>query len=172
MDPSVSSSSSSVSAADQVVRRAAVIARHLWDSAGGMPSASPLLVSAACLHYSPPEVSEKAAFDSREMRRLMDGHDLEARDWLFRLMEESLLFCPRRRGGEKVFVAPDYNQTKEQQQEATMRRIEYLLDRGVFEGWLTGRGPEAEMRKFAFFECVGIYDHSLAIKLGVHFFLW
>ncbi|KAK1286389.1 Acyl-coenzyme A oxidase 3, peroxisomal [Acorus calamus] len=28
------------------------------------------------------------------------------------------------------------------------------------------------MRKFATFECIGIYDHSLAVKLGVHFFLW
>ncbi|KAG1334969.1 acyl-coenzyme A oxidase 3, peroxisomal [Cocos nucifera] len=169
MDPSASSSSF---AADQVARRAAVIARHLRDATGGTPYASSLLVPAACLHYSPPEASEKASFDSREMRRLMDGHDVEARDWLFRVMEESLLFCPRRRGGEKVFVAPDYNQTKEQQREATMRRIDYLLGRGVFDGWLTGRGPEAEMKRFAFFECLGIYDHSLAIKLGVHFFLW
>lgn len=53
-----------------------------------------------------------------------------------------------------------------------MKRIGYLLNRGVFTGWLTERGLEAEMRKFAFFEVIGIYDHSLAVKLGVHFFLW
>lgn len=53
-----------------------------------------------------------------------------------------------------------------------MKRIGYLLDRGVFRGWLTDRGLEAEKRKFAFFEVIGIYDHSLAVKLGVHFFLW
>lgn len=53
-----------------------------------------------------------------------------------------------------------------------MRRIEYLQDKGVYQGWLTETGPEAELRRFAFYEVIGIYDHSLAVKLGVHFFLW
>lgn len=53
-----------------------------------------------------------------------------------------------------------------------MKRIEYLLDNGVFKGWLTDNGIEAVWRKFALFEAIGIYDHSLAIKLGVHFHLW
>ncbi|WOL12440.1 acyl-coenzyme A oxidase 3, peroxisomal [Canna indica] len=156
-----------------VARRTAIIAGHLRrpspSSASGL--AAPLQ-PAACIHYTPPELSEKSpAFDPVSLRRVLDGHDLEARDWLFRVMEESPLFCPRRRG-DRTFVAPDYNQSKEQQREVTMRRIEYLLRRGVFEGWLTGSGPEAEMRKLAFLECIGIYDHSLGIKLGVHFFLW
>lgn len=69
-------------------------------------------------------------------------------------------------------MGPDYNQTKEQQREATMRRIEFLTKSGVFEGWLTGRGEEIELRKIAVNEVLGVYDHSLAIKLGVHFFLW
>lgn len=101
----------------------------------------------------------------------MDGHNLEERDWLFGLMMQSNLFCPRKSGG-RVFVSPDYNQSMEQQREMTMKRINYLLDRGVFKGWLTGERAEAEMRKFAGFEALGIYDHSLTIKLGVHFFLW
>lgn len=53
-----------------------------------------------------------------------------------------------------------------------MRRIEYLRDRGVFKGWLTGEGEEIELRKMAMNEVIAIYDHSLAIKLGVHVFLW
>lgn len=60
----------------------------------------------------------------------------------------------------------------EQQREMTMKRILYLLEKGVFQGWLTERNPDAELRKFALLEVVGIFDHSLAIKLGVHFFLW
>lgn len=56
--------------------------------------------------------------------------------------------------------------------EITMRRIEYLRDCGVFKGWLTGEGEEAEMRKMALNEVLAIYDHSLAIKLGAHFILW
>ncbi|KAM2039938.1 hypothetical protein ACFX1X_013677 [Malus domestica] len=41
--------------------------------------------------------------------------------------------------------------------------------------WRTGRqvGPlHFSTPKFTFFEVIGIFDHSLAIKLGVHFFLW
>lgn len=106
------------------------------------------------------------------MRKLSDGHHVADRDWLFGLMTQSKLFCPRERGAGRVFVGPDYNQSMEQQREMTLRRIEYLLGRGVFEGWLTGKGPEAEFRKLAFLEVLGIFDHSLAIKLGVHFFLW
>lgn len=101
----------------------------------------------------------------------MDGHNLGDRDWLFNLMLQSNLFNPKSRGG-KVFVAPDYNQSMEQQREMTMKRVQYLLDHGVFEGWLTGKGFEAEMRKLALLEVIEIFDHSLAIKIGVHFFLW
>lgn len=101
----------------------------------------------------------------------MDGHNLEDRDWLFNLMRQSKLFNPKLRGG-KVFVAPDYNQSMEQQREVTMRRIQYLLDHGVFAGWLTGKGFDSEMRKLALLEVLEIFDHSLAIKIGVHFFLW
>ncbi|KAJ8471506.1 hypothetical protein OPV22_025849 [Ensete ventricosum] len=145
-------------------RHVAIIAGHLNCPS---PSAVAPLALAACLHYDPPELSEKPpAFDLATLRRVLDGHDLAARDWLFRLMEESPLFCPRGRG-DRTFVVPDYNQTKEQQRAVTMRRIEYLLHRRVFEGWVTGSGPEAELRKLAFFECIAIYDHSLSIKLGV-----
>lgn len=101
----------------------------------------------------------------------MDGHNLEDRDWLFNLMLQSKLFNPKLRGG-KVFVAPDYNQSMEQQREVTMKRIQYLLDHGVFAGWLTGKGFESEMRKLALLEVIEIFDHSLSIKIGVHFFLW
>ncbi|KAM1655211.1 hypothetical protein ACFX13_007539 [Malus domestica] len=60
----------------------------------------------------------------------------------------------------------------EQQRQITIKRIAYLLDRGIFKGWLTDKGVDAELRKFAFFEVIRIFDHSLAVKLGVHFFLW
>ncbi|KAH0778343.1 hypothetical protein KY290_004770 [Solanum tuberosum] len=53
-----------------------------------------------------------------------------------------------------------------------MKRIGYLLEHGVFKKWLTGKGPEDELRKLGLLDCLGIYDHSLAIKVGVHFFLW
>ncbi|KAG8075732.1 hypothetical protein GUJ93_ZPchr0006g42317 [Zizania palustris] len=152
-------------------RRAAAIARHL---AGLSPraAAAPVVERSACLSYTPPDSAEPApAFSTLELRALLDGHHLRERDWVFGAMEESPLFCPRRRGG-KVFVSPDYNEGKEGQREATMRRVGHLARRGVFRGWLTDPGAEAELRKLALLECLGIYDHSLAIKIGVHFFLW
>ena len=73
--------------------------------------------------YAPPESAENApAFRPTELRALLDGHHLMERDWVFHVMEESQLFCPRQRGGgSRVFVAPDYNDGKEAQREATMR---------------------------------------------------
>ncbi|KAK6134299.1 hypothetical protein DH2020_031922 [Rehmannia glutinosa] len=105
------------------------------------------------------------SFDVTSMRKLMDGHNLEDRDWLFNLMIQSNLFNPKLRGG-KVFVVPDYNQSMEQQREMTMKRIQYLLDHGVFQGWLTGKGFEDEMRKLALLEVIEIFDHSLLSRLA------
>ncbi|EEF37282.1 acyl-CoA oxidase, putative [Ricinus communis] len=105
------------------------------------------------------------------MRKLLDMHNIEDRDWLFGLMRQSKVFNPVEKGG-RVYAVPDYNQSTEQQREMTMKRIGYMLERGVFNGWLTGKGLESEMKKFAFLEVTGIFDHSLSVKLGVHFFLW
>lgn len=71
-----------------------------------------------------------------------------------------------------MFISPDYNQSMELQREMAMRRIGYLLLRGVFYGWLTGKCVEAEMRKFALLEVVGMFDRSLAIQLSAQFFAW
>ncbi|XP_042518311.1 acyl-coenzyme A oxidase 3, peroxisomal-like [Macadamia integrifolia] len=160
--------SPSSSMTDRVSWRASVLSRHLQPP---MDSPFQSLESNICLQYSPPELSEKFEFDVREMRRLMDGHNFEDRDWLFGLMMQSDLFCRRNSGG-KILVSPDYNQSMEQQREMTMKRIAHLLDRGVFKGFWTARSLEGEWRKLALFEVLAIYDHSLATKLGVHLNLW
>ncbi|KAL8461163.1 hypothetical protein ACS0TY_032587 [Phlomoides rotata] len=155
---------------EKVNFRTQILTRHLQDH-NRIPITAPIS-SSPCLSYTPPEVSEQpSSFDVNSMRKLMDGHNLEERDWLFNLMIQSELFNPKLRGG-KVFVVPDYNQSMEQQREITMKRIKYLLDHGVFKGWLTGKGFESEMRKLALLEVIEIFDHSLSIKIGVHFFLW
>nr|KJB50145.1 hypothetical protein B456_008G155500 [Gossypium raimondii] len=156
---------------DRAFQRTKVLTGHLLQSPPTSSFQTPSLSSNACLNYSPPELSEKYAFDISDMRKLMDGHDLEERDRLFGMITQSKVFNPRVRGG-KVFVSPDYNQSMEQQREMTWKRIEYLFERGVFQGWLTGEGEEVEMRRFACFEVLGLFDHSISIKLGVHFFLW
>lgn len=153
---------------DRVARRAQVLNNHLTQTP---PPNHPSLDRNACLAFSPAELTEQLLFDTVALRKLSDGHNLEDRDWLYGLMVQNKLFNPKNLGG-RVFISPDFNQSKEQQREITMRRIGYLLEKGVFEGWLTGTGIEAEKRKFAFLEVVGMFDHSLAIKIGVHFFLW
>ncbi|EMS62186.1 hypothetical protein TRIUR3_06747 [Triticum urartu] len=148
-------------------RRAAAIARHLAGLPFGAAAAVAGLQFSPCLSYAPPESSgAPPAFAPMELRALLDGHHLRERDWAYGAMEESPLFCPRRAGG-KVFVSPDYNEGKEGQREATMRRIGYLTRRGVFRGWLTEPGPDAELHKLALLECLGVYDHSLAIKIEI-----
>uniref|UniRef100_A0A803QJM8 Acyl-coenzyme A oxidase n=1 Tax=Cannabis sativa TaxID=3483 RepID=A0A803QJM8_CANSA len=152
---------------DRASWRTHVLSKHLIQ-----PPSGNVIEPNPCLNYSPPELSERSDyFDAKEMRSLLDAHNLEDRDWLFGLMRQSNLFNPRNAAG-RVFIAPDYNQSMQQQREMTMKRIAYLSDCGVFRGWLTEDGVDAEMRKFAFFEVIGIYDHSIAVKLGVHFFLW
>ncbi|OIW08339.1 hypothetical protein TanjilG_03015 [Lupinus angustifolius] len=152
----------------RVSRRTKIITDHLHPS----PSTTNSTLSlTTCLNYSPPELSNPFVFNVREMRTLMDGHNLEDRDWIFNLIIQSDLFNRREQGG-RVFVSPDFNQTMEQQREITMKRIEYLKDHGVFKGWLTDDGPEADLRKMALHEVIGMYDHSLGIKIGVHIFLW
>ena len=154
---------------DRVSWRTKVLSNHLVLQP---PSDDQVVGANPCLNYSPPELSEPSDhFDPKAMRAVLDSHNLEDRDWLFGVMRQSHLFNPRNAAG-RVFVSPDYNQSMQQQREMTMKRIGYLLERGVFKGWLTEKGVEAEMRKFAMFEVIGIYDHSLAVKLGVHFFLW
>ncbi|KAL5730573.1 acyl-CoA oxidase [Ranunculus cassubicifolius] len=154
---------------DPILRRTNVINNHLSQSPSST-SSSPLQ-SSTCLNYSPPESSSTISFPLRDLRNLLDGHNLEDRDWLYGLMRQSNLFCPKNYGG-RVFVSPDYNQSMEQQREVTMKRIEWMRDCGVFKGWLTGKSVDDDMRKFAFQEVIGMFDHSLAVKLGVHFFLW
>ncbi|XP_022726557.1 acyl-coenzyme A oxidase 3, peroxisomal-like [Durio zibethinus] len=156
---------------DRAFQRTKILANHLFQSRPSPPAQTPSLCSNACLNYSPPELSENYAFDIKEMRKLIDGHHVEERDWLFGLMRQSKLFNPRVRGG-RVFMSADYNQSMEQQREMTWKRIMYLLERGVFKGWLTEKEEEVEMRRFACFEVLCIFDHSIAIKLGVQFFLW
>ncbi|MBA0766103.1 hypothetical protein Gotri_015178 [Gossypium trilobum] len=154
---------------DRAFERTKILTHHLLQSSPSPVQTS--LSSNACFNYTLPELSEKYAFDTKEMRRLIDGHHLEVRDRLFGMMSQSKLFNPRVRGG-KVFVSPDYNQPMEQQREITLKRIDYLFDRGAFKGWLTEQGEEIELRKFASFEVFGTFDHSMGTMLAVHFFLW
>ncbi|KAJ0439604.1 putative acyl-CoA oxidase [Helianthus annuus] len=154
---------------DRVNFRAKVLTGHLKNHHN--PTID-LLHTAQCVNYSPPELCEPpSAFNTKALRKLLDGESMDEIDYIFNLMIQSDLFCPRERGG-KVFISPDFNQSMEHQREMTMKRINYLREQGAFDGWLTRKGPDAERSGFTRGITFGVYDHSLGIKLGVHFFLW
>ena len=104
------------------------------------------------------------------MRLLLDGHDLETRDWAFELMAKSDLFVSRR-VGEGVFASPDFNQPMDELREKTLERFMFLGSKGTFKDFFSV-SVEESLRRTALFETIGIFDHALAIKLGVHFHLW
>nr|XP_043621251.1 acyl-coenzyme A oxidase 3, peroxisomal-like [Erigeron canadensis] len=155
--------SSSSSYMDQVKFRTQILARHLQNHHNPITH---MLQATPCATSEP-----SFDFDTSSLRRLVDGNSIDEIDYMLNLMMQSDLFCPRERGG-KVFISPDYNQPMEHQRDMTMRRIEYLLQQGAFDGWFSRKGPEAELWGFCRAEAIAMYDHSLAIKLGVHFFLW
>ncbi|XP_074313080.1 acyl-coenzyme A oxidase 3, peroxisomal-like isoform X2 [Silene latifolia] len=127
--------------------------------------------SSPCSTYSDPHLAESITFDTKEMRSLLDMHNVEDRDWLFDLISQSSLFNPRK-VGSRVFVSPDYDQSMEQQRLMTRKRLRYLIDYGVFKGWITEKGAEIELKKIAFHDVFSVYDHSLAVLVGAQYFLW
>lgn len=138
MEMEYSIPSSSAINLNRVAFRTQVLARHLHrpDNISHPPS----LRTSECLQlFSPAELSKRMEFDPREMRKLMDGHNLEDRDWLYGVMIRSEVFGRRERGG-KVYVGQDYEEPMEVQREKTMKRIVYLVDHGVLEGILRRKG--------------------------------
>ncbi len=134
------------------------------------------LCSWICLHIhehvaADELVAEKPGFDMKQMRSLLDDHNIPDRDFIWDLMASSKLF-QLNRVGEKVFLSPDYNLSMEDQRESTLARVLFLLEKGVFKGWLTKQSRELELQKSAIFEAVETFDHALAVKLGIHFRLW
>jgi acyl-CoA oxidase len=148
--------------------RIQVLSKHLPQLA---TPALPLQAS-NCLAYEPPEAnSEEPAFDKSEMRQLLDGHDLELRDGLFSLMASSDLFVSRR-VGYTVFASPDFNEPMGAMRDKVGERILFLLRHDVFKNFLTDQSVASYLRRNAVFETLNIFDHGLAVKLGVHYNLW
>ncbi|KAG0576313.1 hypothetical protein KC19_5G071100 [Ceratodon purpureus] len=152
---------------DRAGWRIRVLTKHLRHL---IPGTS--LEASICLAYEPPEVnSGDAAFDKSAMRALLDGHDLETRDWLFNLMAKSDLFVSRK-VGDKVFASPDFNEPMDEMRDKTLERIFFLLRNGVFKDFLKDNSIENSLKQMAVWEVLGIFDHALSVKLGVHFILW
>ncbi|KAK1393337.1 Peroxisomal acyl-CoA oxidase [Heracleum sosnowskyi] len=129
------------------------------------------LEASTCLHHSPPELSEPIRFDTRKMRKLLDGHNWEERDMLYQLMIQSELFGSKEKGSG-VSVGPDYNQSMKQQREMTMKRMLYLSGHGAFDGFLTENGPQNDLRIAYTTEIAAQFDLACGFMIAVQFLLW
>jgi acyl-CoA oxidase len=152
-------------------RRAGILAQHFLPK---QAAESRGLASTPCLSYQSPESNEGApAFDVAAMRQIIDGHDLDVRDLMYSIFANDKPFRTKNSPvGVPVYTAMDYNTTKEEQREVTFERILHLKNMGLFKNWLTSDDPEEAYKKAAMHESISIYDHSMAIKLGVHVHLW
>lgn len=155
-----------------VARRTAVLAQHLLQVQSAFHGAG-VLESTPCLQYVPPEAKSSSAFDPAVLRQLLDGDGVEALDDIFEVLKNNKIFWPKHYSGNgQLYTSMDYNSTKEEQREITMKRILFLRDHGYFRGWLTDDSLENLKQKGAMHEALGIYDHSITIKIGVHIHLW
>uniref|UniRef100_A0A7I4CTY5 Acyl-coenzyme A oxidase n=1 Tax=Physcomitrium patens TaxID=3218 RepID=A0A7I4CTY5_PHYPA len=179
-------------------RRAGVLARHLAHEMSPLSFLRP----SPCLAYQPPEfhcgdksslgewihiglvhvgaedidlacefAADNSSFDKSIMRELLDGHHVDLRDSFTDLLMSSDLFTSKR-VGDRVFASPNFNLTMAEQRDKTLERILFLRSEGVFKGWLSDSSVDDALKRAALFETMGIFDHSLVIKLGVHIHLW
>lgn len=60
----------------------------------------------------------------------------------------------------------------DEQREKTMERIRFLAQQGLFKDSFSPPTLEKSLEQTVLFETLGIFDHSLVIKLGMQFHLW
>ncbi|KAI5077659.1 hypothetical protein GOP47_0007483 [Adiantum capillus-veneris] len=101
------------------------------------------------------------------MRKVLDGHDIGKREAIYNLIASSELFQFK-----EGLVVPDCNKTMEEQREMTLKRIKFLLKKGVFQGYLTSNNPGLFLSRAAVFESLGNFDHSLGVKVSLQYNLW
>jgi len=109
--------------------------------------------------FPPGVVAAKPAFDVARMRSLIELNDHELREQLYNLFKEPV-FHPR------------YGETLAQERERTMRKWQRIAESGVFHGSISAGTAAGRRRYEAIMETVGMLDHSLDIKMSVHYGLF
>eukprot|EP00899_Mesostigma_viride_P024497 jgi/Mesvir1/5231/Mv15357-RA.1 len=149
---------------DLAMWRTSVIGKHLA-AHDSLPLQN--IERSPCMAYTPPEKNEcPPAFSTDEMRAVLDVHHLDVRDQLYELFATDDMFK-----GKKGFSMVNYDATVAELREKNMARILHLVKKGWYKGCLS-TDPNVMWRMAAVGEAVGLYDHSLGVKLGVHFQLW
>ncbi|CDF77395.1 unnamed protein product [Chondrus crispus] len=109
--------------------------------------------------FPPGVVAARPAFDTKKMRELLDMNNFELRDSLYELFKNP------------VFV-PRYNETLDEERARTIQRWRLIAKTGVFHEALRIFTVKGRQRYEATLESVGAIDHSLDIKMGVHYGLF
>lgn len=104
-------------------------------------------------------VAASPAFDQKKMRELLDMNSFEVRDSLYELFKDPVF-------------APRYNDSLEEQRARTIQRWSLIAKTGLFRNALRKFTPEGRRRYEAILESVSALDHSLEIKMSVHYGLF
>eukprot|EP00475_Leptophrys_vorax_P021233 TRINITY_DN28959_c0_g1_i1.p1 TRINITY_DN28959_c0_g1~~TRINITY_DN28959_c0_g1_i1.p1 ORF type:complete len:697 (+),score=43.19 TRINITY_DN28959_c0_g1_i1:315-2405(+) len=159
---------------ESVNRRFSVLAQHLSPRDVMSLDDQMQIAAAPCLQYIPPERNEAPAqFNPADLYAILSRGAADIHNEMFNLFANNKLFWSNQnppRG--HMYTCMDYNSTKEEQRDVTFQRILFLRDRGYFKGWLTDDTVANLSRKAAMHEAIGMFDHSMATKIGVHIHLW
>lgn len=109
--------------------------------------------------YPPGVVAARPAFDVKKMRELLDMNNFELRDSFYELFRNPVF-------------AHRYNETLEQERTRTIQRWRLIAKTGVFINTLREFTVEGRQRYEATMESVAAVDHSLDIKMSVHYGLF
>ncbi|KAA8496155.1 Acyl-coenzyme A oxidase 3, peroxisomal [Porphyridium purpureum] len=125
-------------------------------------------IEADVAHAGAAAAAPKKAWDTRVMFRELMMHDVELREYVL-----NHVF------GEELFkLAPQYGMTVRQERDLTMARWARMRELKVYDNVLAvgvddPSGRRAAVQKYdCLSECVGLLDHSLEIKTGVHYGLF
>lgn len=109
--------------------------------------------------FPPNVVPPKPVFSVQRMRYLVELNDHALRAQLYDLFREPV-FHPR------------YDQTLSEQRQHVMQQWRRIVQTGVFRNSISIPPPVGRRRYEAIMETVGMLDHSLDIKMSVHYGLF
>lgn len=109
--------------------------------------------------YPPGVVATRPAFDLPKMRQLLDMNNIALRDSLYDLFKHPA-FIPR------------YNESLAEERTRTIQRWRLIAKTGVFHNTLRKFTADSRQKYEATLESVAAIDHSLDIKMGVHYGLF
>lgn len=117
------------------------------------------LVASRTSQYPAGVIATPPAFDTSKMRHLIDLSHWDTRDRLYELFKQPVFhIC--------------FGETLEQERAHLIQRWHAVVQTGVFNNTISTRTAEGRRKYEAIIESVGLLDHSLDIKMSVHYGLF